>query len=41
LIAVGIDPGSKNEGITVKSQRHTYLNLQLDAVTWVTDVVKT
>jgi hypothetical protein len=41
LIAVGIDPGSKKEGITVKSQRHTYLNLQLDAVTWVKDVVKT
>jgi hypothetical protein len=40
-IAVGIDPGSKKEGITVKSQAHTYLNLQLDAVTWVKDAVTT
>jgi len=41
LIAVGIDPGSKKEGITVKSQAHTYLNLQLDAVTWVKDAIAT
>ena len=34
-IAVGIDPGSKKEAITVKSESHTYLNLQADAVTWV------
>ena len=34
-IAVGIDPGSKKEGITVKSEVHTYLNIQADAVTWV------
>ena len=26
LVAVGIDPGSKKEGFTVKSQAHTYLN---------------
>jgi hypothetical protein len=31
-IAVGIDPGSKKEGITVKSAAHTYFNLQVDAV---------
>ena len=36
-IAVGIDPGSKKEGWTVKSQAHTYLNIQADAVTWVKD----
>jgi hypothetical protein len=34
-IAVGIDPGSKWEGYTVKSEAHTYLNIQADAVTWV------
>jgi hypothetical protein len=31
-IAVGIDPGSKKEGFTVKSESHTYLNIQADAV---------
>lgn len=40
-IAVGIDPGSKKEGFTVKSESHTYLNIQSDAVTWVKDAVKT
>ena len=30
-IAVGIDPGSKKEGWTVKSEAHTYLNIQADA----------
>ena len=30
-IAVGVDPGSKKEGFTVKSERHTYLNVQADA----------
>jgi hypothetical protein len=34
-IAVGIDPGSKKEAFTVKSEAHTYLNIQVDAVTWV------
>lgn len=34
-IAVGVDPGSKKEGLTVKSEAHTYLNIQADAVTWV------
>lgn len=33
-IAVGIDPGSKKEALTVKSEAHTYLNVQADAVTW-------
>ena len=39
-IAVGIDPGSKKEGFTVKSEAHTYLNIQADAVTWVKDAVE-
>ncbi len=30
-ICVGIDPGSKKEGFTVKSETHTYLNVQADA----------
>ena len=30
-IVVGVDPGSKKEGITVKSASHTYLNVQADA----------
>lgn len=34
-IAVGIDPGSKREGYTVKSRHHTYLNVQAEAVDWV------
>lgn len=40
-IAVGIDPGSKREGFTVKSKSHTYLNLQTHAVDWVKDHVET
>lgn len=40
-IAVGIDPGSKKEGFTVKSEAHTYLNIQADAVTWVSEAIKT
>lgn len=34
-IAVGVDPGSKKEGFTVKSASHTYLNINADAVTHV------
>ena len=30
-IAIGVDPGSKKEGFTVKSESHTYLNVQADA----------
>ena len=30
-IAVGVDPGSKKEGFTVKSESHTYLNVQAEA----------
>ena len=40
-ICVGIDPGSKKEAFTIKSESHTYLNIQTDAVTWVKDAVKT
>lgn len=39
-IAVGVDPGSKKEGYSVKSGAHTYLNLQSDAVDWVKDRVE-
>ena len=39
-IAVGIDPGAKKEGFTVKSKEHTYLNIQADAVTWIKDAVE-
>jgi hypothetical protein len=40
-VVVGIDPGSKKEAFTIKSESHTYLNIQADAVTWVKDAVKT
>jgi hypothetical protein len=39
-IAVGVDPGSKREGFTVKSKSHTYLNVQTHAVDWVKDHVE-
>lgn len=40
-IAVGIDPGSKREGFTVKSEVHTFLNIQATAVTHVKERVET
>jgi len=40
-IAIGIDPGSKREAYTVKSQAHTYLNILAHAVDWVKDAVET
>lgn len=40
-IAIGIDPGSKKEGFTVKSKSHTYLNVQTDAIQYVKDAIKT
>lgn len=40
-IACGVDPGSKKEGFSVKSESHTYLNVQADAVCWVKDAVET
>jgi hypothetical protein len=39
-VAVGIDPGGKKEAFTIKSEAHTYLNIQADAVTWVKKVVE-
>ena len=36
-IAAGVDPGSKKEAFTVKSEAHTYLNIQTDALTWVSE----
>jgi RRXRR protein len=38
-IAVGVDPGSKREGLTVKSEAHTLINIQAIAVTHVSDAV--
>jgi hypothetical protein len=40
-IAVGIDPGSKKEALTVKSRKRTFLNIQTDAVTWVKEAEAT
>jgi hypothetical protein len=40
-VAVGIDPGSKKEAYTIQSEQHTFLNIQADAVTWVSDAVET
>ncbi len=34
-IAVGVDPGSKREGFSVKSEAHTYLNIQTTTPDWV------
>ena len=39
-IAVGIDPGSKREGIVVASASHTYLNIQAEARTGVKEAEK-
>ena len=39
-VAVGVDPGSKKEGFTVKSESHTYLNVQVDAHTHTAKKVK-
>jgi hypothetical protein len=40
VIAVGVDPGSKKEGLTVKSEAHTYLNVQADATVHVKEAKK-
>ena len=40
-IAVGVDPGSKREGLTVKSEAHAFLHIMADAVTWVSEAVTT
>ena len=40
-IAAGIDPGSKREAYTIKSESHTYFNVLLNAIDWVKDAVET
>lgn len=40
-VAIAVDPGSKREGFTVKSEAYTYLNVQTHAVTWVKDKLET
>src|SRR3990172_5519249 len=40
-IAVGIDPGSKREAYSVKSEAHTYLNIQVSTPDWIKDAVHT
>jgi hypothetical protein len=40
-IVLGIDPGSKKEGYTVKSEAHTFLNITADAKTDVKDKMET
>lgn len=40
-VAIAVDPGSKREGFTVKSEAHTYINVQAHAVTWVKDKLET
>jgi hypothetical protein len=40
-VAVGIDPGSKKEAFTVKSEADTFLNIQADAVQHVKKAVET
>ena len=39
-IAIGVDTGSKREAMSVLSDRHTYLNVLSDAVTYVSDRIK-
>jgi hypothetical protein len=39
-VAVGIDPGSKKEGYSIRSVAHSYLNIQADARAGVKDSVK-
>lgn len=40
-VVVGIDPGSKREGFSVKSEAHTFLNIQTKAVTHVKARIET
>ena len=39
-VSIGVDPGSKKEGISIVTEKKTVLNIQLDAVTWVKDAVE-
>lgn len=36
-VVAGVDPGSKKEGYTIKSQNCTFVNIQSDALSWVKD----
>lgn len=38
-VAIGIDVGSKREAFTVKSEAHTFLNIQTSTPDWVKDAV--
>ena len=39
-VCVGVDPGSKREGFTVKSSKHTFENVLTDAVDWVKESIE-
>ncbi|MFN3920060.1 MAG: RRXRR domain-containing protein [Methylohalobius sp.] len=39
-VALGIDPGSKREGYTIKSEKRTFLNIQAKALDWVKQAVE-
>ena len=39
-VTIGVDPGSKKEGLSVTTQTKTVINIQLDAVTWVKDALE-
>jgi len=39
-ITIGVDPGSKKEGLSITTQTKTVINIQLDAVTWVKDALE-
>jgi hypothetical protein len=39
-ISIGVDSGSKKEGISIVTEKNTVLNIQLDAITWVKEVVE-
>ena len=39
-VNIGVDPGSKKEGLSVTTQTKTVINIQLDAVTWVKDALE-
>jgi len=39
-ITIGVDPGSKKEGLSITTKKKTVLNIQLDAVTWVKDALE-
>lgn len=39
-VNIGVDPGSKKEGISITTQTKTVINIQLDAVTWVKNALE-